>query len=112
MLAVCGKSVGFGASPVPSIMMGCTAQSVLSWPLCYACQWLPLKCSLLWSLCWEGRGTCPPQDRWERGVLFSAFLLFSPPSWWHLASQSLTGEVTSIIPTLKKGKLKQKALRW
>lgn len=60
----------------------------------------------------EGEGhLSSPRKMGKRSASLS-FLTILSPSWWHLASQSLTSEVTSIIPTLKKGKLKQKALRW
>lgn len=92
---------------MPSIVVGCTAQSLLSWPLCCGCQRLPLKCSLLWSLCWEGKDTYPILSQTDGKE--ECFPQFS--HWWNPASQRLTGEVTTIIPALKRGNLKQKALR-
>lgn len=58
----------------------------------------------------EGHPSSPRQVGKSSASLSLLTVLF--PSLWQLASQSLTGEVTSMIPTLKKAKPKQKALRW
>ena len=103
-LAVCSRSVGSGASPVPSTVMGCTAQSLLSRPLCWGCQRLPLKCSLSWSLCQEGRGTSPPPGRWEKGVLCSVSLAFCPPAGGTWLPTASPVKSPASFPLRKRGK--------
>lgn len=99
--------MGSGASPVPSIVRECTAQSMVNWPLL----WVPATAFEVLSAQKTMQDGFLSSLSWERGVLHSVLLLFCPTAggtWFPRASQV---EVISIIPTLENGKLKQKTLR-